>query len=149
MEDIKLIVSEVNGVLTDGTNPIDELGNIPFKNFYIEDFEAINELKKKVKVVFISIDNCISYNLFRSKNIPFFWAPKDKYSILLEILRRYNVTLDETVYVAGTLSDVKCATTVPSSFCSFNSNNKLLDICSRLDVPSGKGVLTELYIRYF
>ena len=149
MEGIKLIVSEVNGVLTDGTNPIDELGNIPFKNFYIEDFEAVNELKKKVKVAFISTDSCISYHLFRRKNIPFYWAPKDKYKILLEILRRYSVTLDEVAYVAGTLSCTKCVTTVPFSFCSSDSNKKLLDICTALEKPSGRGVLTDLYLRYF
>lgn len=150
MDNIKLIVSEVNGVLTDGTNPIDELGNIPFKNFYIEDFEATNALKKKgIMVVFMSMDNCISYHLFRRKNLPFYWAQRDKYKTLLDILRRYNVTADEVLYVASTLSDIKCATTVPNSFCPLDSNKFLINRCTTLNANKGNGVLTELYLSYF
>jgi len=150
MQGIKLIVSVVNGILTDGTNFIDELGNVPFKKLYLEDFEAINELKRcGLKVVFLSSDNNISYHLFRRKNIPFYWAQKDKYKILLEIVRRYNVTLDEVLYVASSISDIKCATTVPISFCPLNANIKLLDVCTVLDRKFGEGVLTDLYFKYF
>ena len=150
MQDIKLIVSEVTGILTDGTNFIDELGNVPFKKLYLEDFEAVNELKRQgFKVVFLSTDNSINYHLFRRKNIPFYWAQKDKYKVLLEIVRRYNVTLDEVAYVASSISDIKCATTVPVSFCPPNSNVQLLNICTVLESKSGEGVLTDLYLRYF
>ena len=149
MENIKLIVSEVDGILTDGTVPIDELGYTSNKSFFVGDFEEINQLKKKVDVVFISSDNQISYHLFRRKNIPFYWAKKDKFGTLLDVLRKYSVTAEEVVFIGAFLSDVKCATMVPNSFCPLGSNIKLSNICTSLSVPSGKGVLTDLYLRFF
>ena len=150
MENIKLIVSEVDGVVTDGKVPIDELGNVPFKNFNMEDFEAINELKKSCQFVFMSSDNNISYHLCRRKNIPFYWAnTKPKRDILLDILRRYNISAEETIYIGSKLSDVECLNMIPFSFCPSNSNSKVLSIGNSLDAISGGGVITELFFRYF
>ena len=150
MENIKLIVSEIDGVITDGTVPIDELGNIPYKNFNLEDFEAINELKKSCRFVFISSDNQISYHLCRRKKIPFYWShPKPKRDILLDVMRHYNVTADQTIYVGSKLSDIECMNMIPFSFCPNNSNSKLLSIGNTLNADSGKGILVELYFKYF
>lgn len=52
MNDIKLIVSEIDGVLTDGTYAEDELGNVLYKHFQSKDFDAINILKKIIKLYF-------------------------------------------------------------------------------------------------
>ena len=150
MDNIKLIVSEVDGVITDGLAPIDELGNIPFKNFYLEDFDSINELKKACNFVFLSSDNAINYNLFRNKKIPFYWAQlKSKKDILLGILRRYNVTPEETIYIGSKASDIECMKLVPLSFCPEDSPKSIASIGSTLSSKAGKGVLTELYFHYF
>ena len=148
IDNIKLIVSEVDGVLTDGKVPIDELGNTNFKLFYQPDFEAINLIKSKYKIVFLSSDNSVTYHLMRRKNLPFFWSKKDKYKVFLEILRRYNVTAEEVIYVASKISDIACVTTVTLSFCPVNSNPKLISMCKVLNVRSGEGVFEELYWKY-
>jgi len=144
MRSIKLIVSEIDGVLTSGADPIDELGNTVFKNFYTADFEAINKLKEQRVFVFLASDNTINYNLCRRKNIPFYWAKTDKISILSSILMRYNVTAEETVYIGSKLSDVPCMRMVPTSFCT----NPLLGF-SYFEAAPGQGIITELYLKYF
>ena len=141
---IKLVVSEVDGIITDGTQPVDELGITVFKSFYTGDFEAINEIKKTCPFVFLSSDNYISYNLMRKKNIPFYFARKDKRSKLLEIMRRYNVTADETLYIGSKLSDIPCMNMVPTSVCT----NDLLGFKYVSEMP-GMGVITEVYLEYF
>lgn len=141
MNDIKLIVSEVDGVLTSGISSLDELSNTLFKNFYMPDFEAINKLKERYTFVFLSSDNCISYNLFRKKNIPFYWAKTDKLHILSSILMRYNVSADETIYIGSKISDIPCMRMIPTSYCT----NGLLGFPSFFTYP-GEGVLTEFYI---
>ncbi len=146
MNKIKLVVSEVDGVITNGVQPIDELGNTAFKNFYTPDFEAINKIKSICPFVFLSSDNIISYNLCKKKNIPFFWAQKNKRMLLLDILRKYNVTLDEVVYIGGKLSDIECMTMVPNSF---SANINLVGEYKHLLCGAGNGVLTELYLVYF
>lgn len=143
MSNIKLIVSEIDGVLTKGYSPTDELGNVLFKNYYTSDFEAINKLKELgFIIVFISSDNAINYNLCRKKNIPFYWAKADKISVLSSILMRYNVTADETIYVGSKLSDIPCMRMVPLSYCT----NELLGFNS-FYTKAGEGIFTELYLK--
>ncbi|MBV5347127.1 hypothetical protein JZU46_02775 [bacterium] len=144
MKNIKLIISEVDGVITTGTNPVDELGNSIFKNFYMADFEAVNKLKEDYIFAFLSSDNSVSYNFFRSRSIPFFWAKKDKLSELSAILMRYNVTAEDTLYVGSKLSDIPCMRMIPMSFCT----NRLMGF-NTFDTAPGAGILTELYLKYF
>jgi 3-deoxy-D-manno-octulosonate 8-phosphate phosphatase KdsC-like HAD superfamily phosphatase len=145
MSNIKLVVSEIDGVITDGRQPIDELGNTSFKNFFMADFEAINKIKAKCPFVFISNDNSISYNFCRSKNIPFYWAPKDKRQVLSEILRRYNVTADDTLYIGSKLSDIPCMRMIPNSFCT-NKPDPFGFTSPSAD--AGQGVLIEIYLKH-
>jgi 3-deoxy-D-manno-octulosonate 8-phosphate phosphatase KdsC-like HAD superfamily phosphatase len=152
MSKIKLVVSEVEGVITTGRQPIDELGNTVFKDYYFPDFEAINMIKKKFcPVVFLSSDNSVNYNMFNRRNIPFFWAKKDKRPLLSQILRRYNVSADDVVYIGSKLSDIPCMNMIPNSF----TTNELISHINgtagydydNLVTPPGEGVLTEIYLR--
>src|SRR6056300_1606003 len=101
LKKIKIIVSEVEGILTQGWVPVDELGNNPFKLFYYRDFEAINMLKSYFKVVFISADNKINYNYMRSKQLPFYYDPKNKKSALLAALKRYSFGPEDAMYIGS------------------------------------------------
>ena len=94
LNDIKLIVSEIDGVMTDGSCPEDEMGHVYYKVYQSKDFSAINELKKNFKFVFLSDDNNVNYNMCRRRNIPFFWgkSEEEKYDKLIEVLRRYSCT---------------------------------------------------------
>ena len=138
---IKLIVSEIDGVITSGVSQIDNVGITLFKDFYLGDFEAINKLKSNFQFVFLSADNNVSYNICARKHIPFYWAPKDKRTTLLEILRHYNYSAEETFYIGSFISDVPCMRMIPSSFCT----NPLLGF-NTFKTTAGKGILTELYL---
>ena len=143
---LKLIVSEVDGVLTTGEIPVDEIGNVLYKEFCIKDFEAINLLKKHFKVAFLSADNRISYNMCRRKNIPFFHDPKDKKAKLAEILKRYGVTPDEIMYIGSTYSDLECMRMVPFSVCPDDAVSDVINVsASTLPMLSGAGVFCALY----
>ena len=132
-EKIKMIVSEIDGTITEHMNPIDELGNTPFKTYYMKDFEAINELKKHFKFAFVSSDNAISYHLCQRKNIPFFWASKNskwstKRDCLAEIRVRYGVDLDEILYVGCQYSDIECANMAGACVCPVDAPRKIKEI---------------------
>lgn len=145
-EKIKIIVSEVDGVITDHILCIDELGNVPFKAYYMKDFEVINELKKTFTFVFLSSDNSVSYHLCRRKNIPFYYAPKDKKTTLVKIMKRYNVTPEEVIYIGSSFSDLKCIQLVPFSLCPVDAVNEVKTICYHvLENYSGDGVLENVY----
>ena len=76
---IKLIVSELDGVITEGLTAYGEM-NVPmFKQFCTKDFEAINLIKKMdYSFVFMSVDAAINMSMCRKRNIAFFQAERSK-----------------------------------------------------------------------
>ena len=144
--DLKIIVSAVDGIITEHVSPIDELGNTLFKHYYMKDFEAINEIKKKYKLVFISEDSAINYSLFRRKNIPFFSAPKDKKEKLTEIMRRYGVKPDNVMYIGCSYSDIESMKLAEITFCPEDAPRSVQNVSDyQLPTRGGTGVLCELY----
>jgi 3-deoxy-D-manno-octulosonate 8-phosphate phosphatase (KDO 8-P phosphatase) len=144
---IKLIISEIDGVVTNGKYAEDEIGNIIYKNYQSKDFAAINELKRYYKFVFLADDNRINYNMCNRKNIPFYWGKneKEKYNKLVEILHRYNCTPDEAIYIASKVSDKKCIQLIPKSFCPADAGSYLENICwAKFTIDAGNGILVEL-----
>lgn len=143
---LKVIISEVDGILTTDELPMDELGNVPFKKYYRKDFEAINLIKKHFKVVFLSADNAISYNMFRRKNIPFYFDPRNKSGQISEICRRYGVNREEILYIGCSYSDIECMQQVPFSMCTSDAITEVKSIATQvIDSYGGMGVFCYLY----
>ena len=143
---LKIIISEVDGVLTNGVAPVDEIGNVTFKNFYHKDFEAINLLKAHFKVVFVSADNQITYNMMRRKQIPFYYDAKNKKQAVLQALRRYSLSPDEALYLGSTYSDVGCMEQIPFSMCPEDAVPEAKNQSTTvLPVYGGDGVFCAVY----
>jgi 3-deoxy-D-manno-octulosonate 8-phosphate phosphatase (KDO 8-P phosphatase) len=143
---LKLIISEIDGIVTEHLTAFDPMGISIFKQYNLKDFEAVNELKKIFTFVFISSDNSINYKVCRDKNIPFYYAQKSKLSEISNILKRYNVTPDEVLYVGSTYSDLDCINLIPLSACPSDSVAEVRNAALiKLENPSGLGVLCELY----
>lgn len=108
---IEIIVSEIDGVITNGCDAIDYMNNTMFKTFCMRDFEAIDKLKEYFTFVFLASDHTVSYNIMRMRNIPAYFATKkdNKLSILTKnILPRYNTRPENLLYVGSSLSDLPC-----------------------------------------
>lgn len=145
-KDIKIIVSEVDGIITEGITAFDVMGNVIFKEFCMKDFEAINQLKKTFKFVFISTDEYVNYSVCRDKNVPFFHAPKDKKKILVDIMRRYNVTPENILYVGCSYTDIENIKMSQVTFCPNDAPDSIKSITDySLATFGGGGVICELY----
>lgn len=143
---IKIIVSEVDGIITDGLLNYDELGNVVIKSYCKKDFEAINELKKTFKFIFLSSSNTISYNLCRRENIPFFYFPKNKKNGLTKIMLKYGVTPEEIIYIGCSLSDVQCMQLIPFSISPEDGIDEVKTIAYHtLKEYGSAGVISEVY----
>ena len=144
---IKLIVSEIDGVLTSGDRSEDEMGHVIYKTYQSKDFSAINKIKKNFKFVFMSDDNHINYNMCRRKNIAFYWAKneKEKVDTLGEIMRRYNCGPDEVVYIGAKVNDARCCQIIPNSLCPDDAGKYLKDKCWATFIANGgEGIVVEL-----
>jgi 3-deoxy-D-manno-octulosonate 8-phosphate phosphatase KdsC-like HAD superfamily phosphatase len=145
-KDMKVIVSAVDGIITEHLSPLDELGNTLFKSYCMKDFEAINEIKKMCRFVFISKDQAISYNFFRRKSIPFYYAPKSKKEKLVEIMRRYGATPENVIYVGCSYSDINSMKLSEVTFCTEDSPDSVKNVADYvLPYYGGCGVLCGLY----
>jgi 3-deoxy-D-manno-octulosonate 8-phosphate phosphatase KdsC-like HAD superfamily phosphatase len=146
---IDIIVSEIDGILTDGFKPIDNMNLCLFKNYCERDFEAINELKKFFTVVFLSTDSDVSYNIMRSRSIPAYFVRggEAKLDVLTKrVMPRYNMQPNNLLYIGNKLSDVPCMNYAEYSLTIPASVNKV--VCAAngtIEVDSGKGVITKLY----
>lgn len=146
---IELIVSEIDGVITDGNAPLDYLGYSPFKFYCGKDFEVINELKRNFTFVFLATDASVSYNIMRSKNIPSYFPSRqeNKLDILTKkIMSKYNMRPENILYIGNSLSDVPCMNLADISFALGDSVNKVRTASSWvLKTKAGEGVLCEVY----
>jgi len=145
--EIKLIVSEIDGVLTDGLFTEDEIGNTLYKKFNVKDLAAINEIKKYCKVVFLSDDQKINYNMCNRRHIPFYWGKgeKGKVKALREIMLRYSATPDEVIYIGSKITDRSCMQMIPHSFCPDDVGEYLRSLAwGHFLTISGEGIFVEL-----
>lgn len=143
---IQIIVSEVDGIITDGYTTVTESGMPLFKFFCLKDFEAINQIKRHFKFIFLSADNYINHNLMRSKNVAFYWAKTDKQKKLLEIIKRYEIKPENILYIGATYSDVECMRVVPFSICTNDAVSDVKEIAyDVLPIAAGEGVLCSVY----
>ena len=137
-ENIKLIISEVDGVITDGTSLIGEANITIGKYFCLKDFEAINKIKKQYNFVFLSSDASIR------KNIPFFFAEKDKETVYMSIVDKYRVTSDNVLYVGSNYSDLGCIRRSGFSACPEDAVIQVKNTTNTvLPVYGGAGVLFD------
>jgi YrbI family 3-deoxy-D-manno-octulosonate 8-phosphate phosphatase len=145
----EIIVSEVDGVITNDLDAIDVLNNTLFKNYYMKDFEAINLLKPYFTFVFLSSDASISYGVMRTRQIPFYFIKnknEKKVDILRKIISRYNTTPDSLIYIGSRLSDTECMELSNFSVVPYDAPNLLRNRADYVvDVLGGQGVISQVY----
>lgn len=143
---IKIIISEMDGIINEGTTALGEMGIPLFKIYCDKDFEAINEIKKHWTFVFISSDPALNMSLCRRKNIPFFHAERNKQEVFKRILNKYSVTADEALYLGSSYSDLGCIKMAGVSFCPEDSVAQVINLVDKvLPIFGGVGVLSSTY----
>ena len=146
LNNIKLVISEVDGIITEGLTGFGELNTPMFKQFNMKDFEAINLIKKNWGFVFISTDAAINASMCKRRNIPFYFAERSKKEVYGHITQRFSVLPDNVLYVGTTYSDIDCLRMSGFSICPEDSVPQVKNVSDYV-VPmySGTGVLCYVY----
>jgi len=147
LSNIKAVISEVDGIVTEHLSGIGEMNITMFKQFYMKDFEAINLIKKNWLFVFISSDASITMSLCRKRNIPFFHAEKDKKEVFVNnVLRKYSLAPDSILYIGNSYSDIECLRMSAVSMCP---DDAVIPVKNVVDcvIPmlGGTGILCYVY----
>ncbi len=147
MKQIKLLVLDVDGVLTDGRIVMDDAGR-ELKFFHVRDGMGIHLLMKRgIEVAIIS--GRFSYvTLRRAEDLGIkyvYQGIKDKLAILKSLCDSLSLTKEEVAYVGDDLNDVECIKWAGFGVVVADAPEyvkKYADYVTRL--PGGKGAVREV-----
>lgn len=148
---IKLIILDVDGVMTDGTKAYDENHNVLNKKFFCKDFTAIKRfIAAGINVVMLSGDN-FNRKMAEKRNIDFYCTrdfdlglDKSRFISLFE--KKYNILFRDMAFVGDDYFDLSIFNSLEYTF----STNDAPDIIKQsakhvLSKNGGTGVIVELY----
>jgi len=148
--EIKIIATDVDGVLTDGGMYYFENGN-EAKKFNTKDGMAVELLKEKgIHVVFITKESTlIAMNRANKLGIEIFQPVEDKGLLLLQIMKETNVTSHEIAYIGDDVNDISALRNAGIAICPADAVNAVKKICQVItNAKGGDGVLREVYERF-
>ena len=138
---IKLVILDIDGVLTDGKKYYGQDG-MPFAKTYCDkDFTAIKRLRGSgVSVCFLSGDNIVNEAMAKNRNIDFYYARgKDKAEFIEDFEKFYNTTASSMLYIGDDLFDASIMKKVSYSYCPADACKDIKEICGESNVLNNKG----------
>lgn len=147
MNNIKLIVLDVDGTLTDGKIYYDSCGN-EMKAFNVKDGMAISQaIKNGIDVVIITgrkskiIDR--RANELGIKHV--YQGVNSKIEVLEFVLDKLKITLNETIYIGDDINDYKVMTKVGYTGCPRDAAKEIKSISNIVSLKNGgDGAVREI-----
>lgn len=148
-KNIKLLLTDVDGVLTDAGMYYTENGD-EIKKFNTYDGMALKLVQKSgIKVgILTAEDRQLNRNRARKLGLDFdFHGVKDKLRKLKSLLKELKIDLSEVAYVGDDLNDLEVLKKVGFAFCPSSAQAEVLALPNIrvLQTRGGSGVLRELH----
>jgi len=147
---IKLLILDVDGVMTDGIKYYDREGTVKLKTFCDKDWTAIKRFRAiGINVVFLTGDP-YNVSILENRNLHVIanrgsGFHSDKKNYLGDILKEYKCTSKETAYVGDDLFDIGIMKGVGYPFCMLDSPRIVRQIAQVLPVKGGDNAIMELF----
>tara|TARA_Y100000996_G_C22467955_1_gene620877 strand:+ start:267 stop:806 length:540 start_codon:yes stop_codon:yes gene_type:complete len=146
LSQIKIVVSDVDGILTDGTISVSK--NQEFKTFHVEDALGTSLLKlADIPVSFISarISEATTARLDELKIKHYFQGYINKVSALDKIIEIYNIDYKDVLYIGDGFVDIPVMEKVGFSISVPNAHLEVKEFADFVTKKSGgEGVLVEI-----
>ena len=144
----RMIIFDIDGVLTDGTILVDESGH-EYKRVFLNDIDALHQMVRDgVSVAAITGEDTPLADYF-GQMAPwkyFVKGCKHKLEAFQSMLREEGCMLDETAYIGDGMYDVPVLKYVPNSICPANAVPAAKDVSRiHLHCSGGQGCVVELY----
>lgn len=144
---IKLVILDVDGTLTDGKIYYDNNGN-ESKAFNVKDGLAISTfIKNNINVAIITgRDSMIVARRASELGIRDLYQGVDnKLEIVKLIIDKHKLLLDEVIYIGDDLNDLEVMRYLPCTGCPADASNEIRRICSIVATRSGgDGAVREI-----
>lgn len=147
LEDIKLLIADVDGVLTDGMILVSS-GGAESKRFHVRDWTGIKYLMRagiEVALVSGNVSDAVTQRAEYIGITEVHQGAKFKLPVVREIIERLGVTREQTAYIGDDLPDIPAAREVGFSVAVADAHPELK---SRVDyvtnAAGGEGAVREL-----
>lgn len=144
---IKLIILDVDGIMTDGKKYYGQDGSVYLKSFCDKDWTSIKRFKSLgINVIFLSGDENINKLVADNRNIDFYLSrsiPKE--SLLKTIESKYNIDRKNICYFGDDLFDIGIMKEVGYSFCTSDSPLIVKLHSIELNVFGGNNAVLHLF----
>jgi len=144
---IKLLVFDVDGVMTDGSVTYDENG-VEYKTFNVKDGHGIVRANKSgfITAIITARNNGTVQHRAENLNITeIYQGQKYKLPALEEILSKYGLTYENVAYMGDDIPDICILEKVGLASCPSDAVKEVLDICNFISSKNGgKGAVREL-----
>lgn len=144
---IKMLVFDVDGVMTDGSITYDENG-IEYKTFNAKDGHGIVRMNKSGFITAIITARNNGTVAHRAKNLNFtelYQGYKFKLPALEELLKKYNLSFENVSYMGDDLPDICILEKVGLACCPNDAVKEVQEICNFKSLyGGGKGAVREL-----
>ncbi|VVU95024.1 hypothetical protein CPAV1605_749 [seawater metagenome] len=149
MDKINILVTDFDGVMTDGKRYVNETG-IYSKCYNMKDGLAIKNFQKLgIKIMILSGDNSdITQKIGNRLNVDYIKIGiKNKYEELTNFLKNNSLSSENIIYIGDDLNDKECLDYAKYKFTPKDGNKALLRIENiiQLESKGGEGCLSELY----
>jgi YrbI family 3-deoxy-D-manno-octulosonate 8-phosphate phosphatase len=151
----KLLVLDIDGVMTTGCKTYGLKGEVVSKTYCDLDFTAIKRFKAAgIDVCFLSGDETVNKAMAGIRKVDFYFARAtsgniDKADFIPMLCEKYKVTRDEIAYVGDDYYDLTLIENLKHTFCP---DTAIADVKERvttvLDASGGHGVVSALYDLY-
>ena len=147
LKKIKLVISDVDGVLTDGGMYYNEEGEY-MKKFNTRDSMGMELLLQKgIKTILMTRENSkiVKERVKKIKMVDLYSDIIKKEEMIPEILKKYDVSSDEIAYIGDDVNDVEIMKKVGFSATPFDGNfvvKENVDYTCKME--GGKGAFREI-----
>ena len=150
MINIKLVITDIDGVWTDGGMYYDNMGN-EFKKFNTSDSAGVRFLEiNKITLAIITGEktNIVSRRAKKLNIKHIKQGSKNKLFDAMTLMNELNVLPEETAYIGDDILDIKLLKSVGFSGCPNNSPDYIKSICKWVGKKNGgEGAFRE-FIEY-
>lgn len=144
---IKMVVFDVDGVMTDGSITYDENG-VEYKTFNVKDGQGIVRITKEgiVTAIITARNNATVKHRFENLGMSrLFMGQKDKMVAMKQLLEEYNLDLSQVAYMGDDLPDMPVLKEVGLASCPNDAIDEVKELCHFVSSKNGgRGAVREL-----
>ena len=129
-ENIKLVVSDFDGIFTDGKLEVFSDGKTSKKIDYKDIMGIAIILKKRINFAIISGEKSVAIDIIKEKfpQVDAFQNERNKINVLKSLMNKYNLSEKNIIYLGDDINDIECLNYVKNPVTVPEAHDKVKEI---------------------